>query len=147
MQHYANRPNRIIISSDRIINDLRISIGVDDRHRRNAQASRLTHGILFASCIDHDHRVRQCRHLKNSIKIAAKFCRLAVECSQLLFPHLFVIGGLLDLLNELQAADALADRRQVGERPAQPALINIKLSTGHGCFLDRFLRLLLAADK
>ena len=54
---------------------------------------------------------------------------------------------MLDLFDVLQPADALADRGQIGQRSAEPALIDIKLSAGHRRFLDRFLRLLLAADE
>ena len=64
-----------------------------------------------------------------------------------MFPHLFVFGRLLDLLDILQATDALADRRQIGECAAQPALVYIKLAAGDRGFLDCFLRLLLASDE
>ncbi len=46
-----------------------------------------------------------------------------------------------------QSADAFADRRQIGQRSAEPALIDIKLSARHRRFLDRFLRLFLAANE
>ena len=66
---------------------------------------------------------------------------------QLLLAHFLVIGRLLDLFDILQAADALADRGEIRQRAAEPALVHIKLSASLRRFLDRFLRLLLATDE
>ena len=54
---------------------------------------------------------------------------------------------MLDLFDVFQPTDALADSREIGQRPAKPALIDVKLSASHGRFFHRFLRLLLAAHK
>ena len=54
---------------------------------------------------------------------------------------------MLELLDVFHASDALADGGEVRERAAEPALIDVILSARLGGFLDRFLRLLLAADE
>ena len=51
------------------------------------------------------------------------------------------------LLDVLQAPNALTNGRKVGHCAAEPSLVHVKLSTRRCRFLDRFLRLLLAADK
>ena len=84
---------------------------------------------------------------QDAIEVACSFAAFAPERGQLLLAHLLEIGRLLDLLDVFQAADAFADRGQVRQRAAQPALVHIKLSAGDRRFLDRFLRLLLAADE
>ena len=46
-----------------------------------------------------------------------------------------------------QTPDTFANRRQIRQRSAQPALIDIKLSAGQGRFFHRLLRLFLAANE
>ena len=87
------------------------------------------------------------RHLQNPVEIASQLRRLAIQRGEFLFAHFLVLGRLFDFLNVFEAADAFADGGQIRESPAEPALIHIKLAAGQGRFLDRFLCLLLAADK
>ena len=72
---------------------------------------------------------------------------VTVQRRELLLAHFFVLRRLLDLLDVFQPADAFANRRQIGQRSAEPALVDVKLTARQCRFLDRFLRLLLAADK
>ena len=46
-----------------------------------------------------------------------------------------------------KAFDALADRAHVGEHAAQPAVVDIVLTSGFRGFADGFLSLALAADE
>src|SRR5207302_10755905 len=79
--------------------------------------------------------------------IPAELGPFTVQRREFLFAHFFVLGRLLDLLDVLEPANAFANRRQIGQRSAEPALIHIKLAARERRFLDRFLGLLLAADE
>ena len=124
-----------------------IGVRIDDRDGWNAQPARLVHSVHFARRVDDHHRIGQLRHLENAVEVPSELGRFAIERRQFLFAHLLVIGRFLDLFDVLQATDAFPDGGEIGQRAAEPALIDIKLSAGHRRFLDRFLRLLLAADE
>ena len=147
MQHHANRADGVVVSGDRIIDNLGIGVRINDRDSRNAQATRFVDGILFARRVNDHIASGNCRHLENAFEISAELGGFAIQRRQFLFAHFLVIGRLLDFLDILQTTDAFPDGREIGQRSAEPALIDIKLSAGDRRLLDRFLRLLLAADE
>ena len=97
--------------------------------------------------VDDDDRVGQLLHVADAFEVALQLFALALHGGDFLFAHLAVFGLLLELLDVLQPADALADGREVRQRAAEPALVDVILPARLRRFLDRFLRLLLAADE
>ncbi len=114
---------------------------------RDAEPARFVDGVLLPRRVDDDESVGELRHFENAFEVAAQFGGFATEGREFLFAHLFVVGRGLDLLDIFQTADAFADGREIGQGAAEPALVDVKLSASHGRFLDRFLRLLFAADE
>src|SRR6266498_1449714 len=86
-------------------------------------------------------------HFEDPIEIAPELCRFSIKRRQFLLSHLLVFGRLLDLLNVLQTADALANCRKIGQRASEPALIYVKLAASQRRLFYRFLRLFLAAHE
>src|ERR1043166_526172 len=52
LQNHANRPNRIVVASNRVINDLGIRVRIEDGAHWNAEAPRLIHGVWLPSVSD-----------------------------------------------------------------------------------------------
>ena len=48
--------NRIVVSGNRIIDQVRIAIRVNQRHERNLQTARFRDRIMFALDVDNEHR-------------------------------------------------------------------------------------------
>src|SRR6266403_5775768 len=72
---------------------------------------------------------------------------LAVKRSQFLLSHFLVFGRLLDLFDVFQSPNAFANRSEISQCAAEPALVHVKLSASYCSLLYCFLRLLLAADE
>src|SRR5206468_8684642 len=73
--------------------------------------------------------------------------RLAIKRRQFLFSHFLVFGRLLDLFDVFQSPNAFANGSEIRQRAAEPTLIDVKLPARQCRLLNRFLRLLLAADE
>src|SRR5262249_27675474 len=72
---------------------------------------------------------------------------LAVELERLFLRHPLELPRLLHLLELFQAGDRLSDRREVGERAAEPALVDIEAAAARRLFQHSVLRLLLGPDE
>ena len=99
LQNHANRPNGIVVASNRIIDDFRIGVGIDYRHRWDIEPARFVDRVLLPGCINHDERIGQLRHFQNAVEVSAQFGAFAIERRDLLFPHLFERGRFLDFLD------------------------------------------------
>src|SRR5207248_6705288 len=83
----------------------------------------------------------------NAVEVSAELGPFTIEGGNFLLAHFLESRRLLDLFDEFQATDAFTNRRQIGQRPAEPALVDKKLTARHGRFFHCLLRLFLAPDK
>src|ERR1043166_2559048 len=92
--------------------------------------------------------VRNFAHALDAAERLLELIFLALEAE-----HFFLgervddLGIVFHLLELAQPLDALADRREVRERAAEPAVLNVEHAAALGLFLGGFLRLFFRADK
>src|SRR5262249_55589614 len=72
---------------------------------------------------------------------------LAVELERFLLRHPLVLARLLHLLELLEPGDRLADRREVRQGAAEPALVDVEHAAAVGLLEHGLLGLLLGADE
>jgi hypothetical protein len=72
---------------------------------------------------------------------------LVISSVGFLLGHPLEVAVRLARLQLLEQADPLLDRHEVGEHPAQPALVDVRLVGAGGLLRDRLLGLLLRPDE
>ena len=105
------------------------------------------HGDVLAGGIDDDNSVRDLAHVTDAAQVALKLDALAVEAGKLLLGHELDLRLVVDVFKVVETGDAFLDRLHVGERAAQPAMIDVELAAGFGGLFHSFLRLTFAANE
>src|SRR6266850_2177673 len=143
----THRPDRVVVARDRIVDAGRIAIGVHDRDDRDAQALGLGHRDLLLARIDDEDRRRELVHHLDADQRLLELLALPIELERFLFGHPFVLPRLLHFLELLEPGDRLANRREVRQGPAEPALVDVEHAAAAGFLEHGLLGLLLGADE
>ncbi len=147
LQDDADGADGVVVRGDRVVDDVRVGVRVDEGHDRDLQTAGLMHGDVLAGGINDDDSVREFLHATHSTQVALELDALAVQGGEFLFGHRFELGLLLDFFEVGETGDALADGFEVGEGATEPAVIHVELAAGFSCLADGFLGLALAADE
>src|SRR5207249_2011977 len=139
--------DRVVVPRDRVVDPRRVAVGVDDRDDRDAEPLRLRHRDLLLAGVDDEDGRGQLLHRLDADERLLELLSLAVELERLLLRHPLKLARLLHLLELLESGDRLADRREVRQRTAQPALVHVEHAAPGRLLEDRLLRLLLGADE
>src|SRR6202035_1673102 len=97
--------------------------------------------------IDHEHGVRQLRHILDTLEILKEVLHFTLKA------RFFFLGKLVHAaifahgLQQLQTLDGFLQRGPVGQRATQPAVVHEKCAAALGLFGGRFLGLALGAHK
>src|SRR5256886_13271257 len=135
------------MSGDRHADQVRVCVGVDDRHHRDAELVRLRDGDALLLRVHDEQRARQAAHVLDAGEVLLELQTLAVE-QQLLFLGVVLELTFADpLLQILQPLDLLLDRLEVRERTTQPALGHVERAARLRLRLENVLELLLGADE
>jgi len=110
------------------------------------QLARLGDGDRFFVGIDDEHQVRHRAHVLDAAERALELVLLAGELEQLLLGETVMLA-LKQLLKRLEALDRVGDGAPIGQRAAEPAVIDEVLRTGLCGIGDRLRRLALGADE
>ena len=97
--------------------------------------------------VEHEDRLRQTLHVTYSPEVALQLGELSGDEQRLLLGHRLELAGVAHPLVFLHLADAFGDGLEVGEHPAQPALVDVGHVGALSVGLDRVLGLLLGADE
>src|SRR5208283_3007055 len=143
----GNTANGVVIPRDRVIDLVRITVGVEDRHHRDTQLARLADRDVLLLGVDHPHRARHPRHVPDPAERAVELVALAPQVQQLTLGHAGA-GHVaeVDLLELLEPLEALKHGGEVGQHAAQPALVDVRHPDPPRLLGDDFLGLLLGAD-
>ena len=131
-----------------MIHHIRVAIGIDHGHHRDAQLSRLLDRDLFLIGVDDKNGVGKLLHTLDSPQGLLELFFFPSETQ-----HLFLRQGLDDLrvvlhfLKPPQSLDALADGRKVRKGPAQPAVVDMEHPAPLRLFPNRILGLLFCAHE
>src|SRR5690606_33660640 len=143
-----DRARRVVVGRDHEVDPVRVAVAVHDRDDRDAEALRFRHRDVLALHVDHEQRRGQPGHLAQALEALAVALHLAREAGALLLAELgdlLLVGEQLEQL--LVAVERLPDGAEVGERAAQPAVVDVELAGSARLGLHGGLRLPLGADE
>ena len=126
---------------------IRVAVRIDHRDHRDLQASRLVDRDVLTVRVHHEDRGRRPAKLAHAGEVAVEVRELVVETLGILLRHRGEVAPLLALHEVVETLDALLDRDEVGEEPAEPALVHVVHPRALGLLGDGFLRLLLRPDE
>ena len=143
----ANGADRVVVAGNRVGDARRIAVGVDDGDDGNRELLRLGDGDALLARIDDEDRRRQAVQLLDADQRFLQLGPLPVQPERFLLGEPVDLARLAHLVQALEVVDRLADRREVREGPAEPALVDVEHAAAGGFLGDRVLRLLLGADE
>ncbi len=142
-----DRPQRIVVAGDHEVDFVGIAVGVHDADDGNLELARLVDRDLLLARVDHEQGVGQAAHMTDAFEVLLQLPLFLLELRDFLLRERLVAAVGLHRLEIPQARETALDRREVGEEPAQPPLIDEEHARAL-CFLgDRVLRLALRADE
>ena len=139
--------NRVVVAGDHEVDPVGIAVGVDQADDRNAQAARLFDRDLLGFQVDHEHRVGHALHVLHAAEVRAQLREVRLRGHPLARRQQRQLAVGLVAFEVVQAADALADRLEVRQQAAQPAVVDERHPGRFGDVLDRVASLLLGADE
>ena len=139
--------DRVVVARDHEVDVVGIAVGIDDCDDGDPEALCLGHRDRLAIHVDHEEHVGQARHLLEAVEGLAVLLDPATDAGQLLLRdlrHLLLVRDQLEQL--LETLDRLLDGLEVGEHPAQPAVVDVELTGTLRFETDRRLGLPFGAD-
>ena len=125
-----------------------VAVGVEDADDRDVQLAGLVNGEVLLVGVDNPDGLRHAVHVADAAKGLGELVHLALLLQEL-FLRQSGAGNVavVEALELLHLGDPLADRAEVGEHAAQPALVHEGHADAGRLLGDRFLGLLLGADE
>src|SRR5918995_1190773 len=145
--HERGGPDGVVVAGNDVVNDVRVAVRVDHGDDRDAEAVGLGHRDVLLLGVDHEDRVRQPLEAADAAKVPLELREIPGDLQRFFLGHLRRLARLDETLELTQLRDARVDRLEVRERPAQPAVVDVRHATALGLVLDRLLGLLLGADE
>src|SRR6185437_13975799 len=121
-----HRADRVVVARDRVGHLVRVAVRVEDRDHRDAQLARLVDRDVLLLGVHHPDGARHPGHVPDPAERLVKLVALALEAEQLLLRHAGARHvAEVELLELLQPLQPLVHGGEVGEHPAQPALVHV----------------------
>ena len=139
--------DRIVVAGNHEVDPVRVAVGVDETHDRDPQAPGLFDSDLLSFQVDHEHRVGHALHVLHAAQVGAQLGEIGLCGHPLARGQQRELAIGLVAFEVVQSADALANRLEVGQQPAQPAMVDERHLGCFGDILDRVASLLLGADE
>src|SRR6266536_1551092 len=139
--------DRVVVARDLVVDLVRVAVGVEDRHHRDAQLASLADRDVLLLVVDHPDGARHALHVPDAAQRPLQLVLLPAEDQLFLLGERRVAAGLLQDLELLQPLQSLVDGREVGQHPAQPALVHERHANPPRLFGNHLLGLLLRADE
>ena len=141
------RADRVVVARDHEVHRIRVAVRVDEPDDRDLQPLRLAHADRLGLEVDHEDRVGRALHVGDAAEVRLELVALGHRRDALAHRQQLHRARLGPVAQVVQAADALVDRLEVREQPAQPALVDVRHAAAVGGFLDRVAGLLLGAHE
>ena len=140
--------DRVVVARDRVVDDVGVAVGVEDRDDGDAELARLVDGEVLLVRVDDPHGRGNLGHVTDAAERLGQLVLLAAQDEQLLLREVRARHVVeVDLLELLEALETLVHRAEVGEHATEPALVDVRHADAGGLVGDRLLRLLLGADE
>ena len=121
-KHELHRAHGVVIGWNHDVRERRVAVGVQDTDHRHVHALGFAHGVVFAPRVDHDQGTGKAVQITDAFEVAANALHLAAHRRLVLLLVLLDAAGGFQVLELNQASQALAHRRKVGQRAADPTL-------------------------
>ena len=143
----AHGANGVVVAGDDEIHAIRGAVGVHDSDNRDADLAGLGDSNALVVRVHHEQRVRQPAHVLDAAQAALQLVHQAPSLQAFfLGEHVeSAVGGLGFQVG--QTTNGLADGLVVGERAAQPTLIDERRADTLRLFADHFGGGMLGADE
>ena len=139
--------DRVVVARDRVVDQVGIAVGVEDRDDRDVQLASLRNREVLLIGVDDPDRRGHLDHVADTAEAALQLVLLAGQHQDFLLGATLEATGLLHRLELLEALQPLVHGGEVGEHAAQPALVHVGHADAGGLLGDGLLRLLLGADE
>ncbi len=142
----VDRTHGVVVAGHGIGDAVGRRVAVEDRHHRKLQRVRLLDCDRLFVRVNHEEDIGKPAHLLDATERPLELVAVAGELQELAFGK--ARSGIGDLLVEfLQALDRLRDGLEVGEHPAEPAVVHEVLAAAPRSLGDRLLCLALGAHE
>src|SRR3954464_5737287 len=91
----ADRPARVVVARDDVVDAVGRVVGVDDADHRNAELHRLGDRALLVADVDHEERIGQPRQVLDAAERALQLLHLARQAERFLLRHALEAAFLL----------------------------------------------------
>ena len=142
-----NRADSVIVAGNRVIDLHRVAVRIHQRHDGHSDPLGLAHRDGLLAHVHHEERAGHLRHLLDPAEVAVQPRYLVVQLQRFLLRQREQLALRLALLKLHEVVDPLLNRREVRQRPAQPARVDVVRAAPLGLAHDRVLRLLLRSDE
>src|SRR6478672_7620094 len=139
--------NGVVVARDRVIDQRRVVIGVDDRDHRDAELLGFLDGDVFVADVDDEQRVGQAVHFLDAAEGCEQLLALATQAQDFVLDQLLEAAVGFTGFQFFQARHRFLDCGEVGQRAAEPALGHVRHVATLGFFLDRVARGALGANE
>src|SRR6476646_4328102 len=146
-RHEVGRADRVVVAGDDVLDDVGVAVGVDDRDHRDAEAVGIGHRDVLLLGVDDEHRARELLEVADATEVPIELDDLALDLEALLLDHLLGLATRDLALHLPQLGHAGVDGLEVGEHPAEPAVVHVRHPAAVGLVLDGLPGLLLGADE
>lgn len=147
VQDEPNRADGVIVAGDRVVDEVRVAVGVDDGDDGDVESAGFGDGVMFAFDIDDEHGLRMAVHGADAVQVLLQAGHLAAEHRLLLFDVIIDAAVGFHLLDLAQAGERSLDGLEIGECSTEPTFRDVELGGGGGGLFDGLLGLLLGSDE
>ena len=143
----TNRPYRIVIARDNIINAIRVAVTVNDTDDRNTQFPGFRDRDTLVIDINDEQGVRQAAHFLDTTKTGLELFQITLTRKGFFFGELFecAISSLAFQIS--QTTNGLTNRLVVRQHATQPTFVNVWHPCALGIFLDDLTGTSLRANE
>jgi hypothetical protein len=139
--------DRVVVAGDHEVDRGRVAVGVDQADDRDPQAGCLVDRDLLGFEVGDEDRVGQAVHVADAAEVELELGEFGLHVHPLLGRQQIEFALLFPAVELMQAGDPGGHGVEVGQQPAQPALVDVGHFAAVGPFLDRVAGLLLGADE
>jgi len=142
-----DRTDGIVVRGDDEVDLVGIAVGVGDGDDRDVEFAALTDRDVLVVRVDDEDRRGHAVHGLDAAQELLELLALTVEHEGFLLGEAFHRAVFDHALERAQTLDAGLDGAEVGQRAAEPAVVDEELACTSGLFLNDVLSLTLGADE
>ena len=139
--------DRVVVARDHVVDPVRVAVRVDEADDRDPQALGLLDRDDLGLEVDDEHRVGRALHVLDAAEVGLELRQVGLGGHALARRQQRELALRRVALEIVQALDAQRDRLEVGQQPAQPAMVDVGHAGALGDLLDGVARLLLGAHE